>query len=85
MPERLAAAAGLADDVDALLLEQAPQAGAEEVVVVDEQDAEGVLLVLRLRCWRLPSRRPPVGDAGGSQSNAGWRPHRSVAKSSQTA
>jgi hypothetical protein len=37
-------ARGLGDDVDALLLEQVAQAGAEEVVVVDEQDADGVAL-----------------------------------------
>src|SRR3712207_8310782 len=35
----LCAAGRLADDVDALLLEEVAQAGAEEVVVVDEQHA----------------------------------------------
>ena len=40
----------LADDLDALLLEQVAQAGPEEVVVVDEQhaDAAGGALVLEL-------------------------------------
>jgi hypothetical protein len=37
--ERPGACVRLADDVDALLLEQGTQAGAEQVVVVDQQDA----------------------------------------------
>jgi len=40
--ECLGAAGSLGDDVDALLLEQIAKAGAEEVVVVDEEDADGV-------------------------------------------
>ena len=39
-PERLVAVGRLADDLDALLLEQVAQAGPEQVVVVDEQDAQ---------------------------------------------
>ena len=38
-PHRLRSARRLADDLDALLLEQVPQAGPEEIVVVDDQDA----------------------------------------------
>ena len=37
--ERLGPGLGLADDVDALLLEQRSQARAEEVVVVDQEHA----------------------------------------------
>jgi len=39
-PERLCAGRGLADDRDTLLLEQVAETGAEEVVVVDEKDAD---------------------------------------------
>ena len=44
---------------DALLLEQASQAGAEEVVVVDEQHAEGVLLVLLFGAGDFRHDDPP--------------------------
>ena len=39
-PDRVGALPRLAHDHDALLLEQVPQAGPEQVVVVDQQDAE---------------------------------------------
>ena len=45
-PHRLGAAGCLADDLDALLLEQVPESGAEEVVVVDDQHAKRVGLTL---------------------------------------
>ena len=41
--DRLGARRRLADDLDALLLEQVAKPGSEEVVVVDDQDAECVL------------------------------------------
>jgi hypothetical protein len=37
-------ARGFADDVDSLLLEQVAQPRPEEVVVVDEEDADRVIL-----------------------------------------
>ena len=58
-PQRLGAVRRLADDVHALLLEQVAQAGPEEVVVVDEQDAQLVLVgpsVGRGRRSALPPR-----------------------------
>ena len=42
--ERLGSGLRLADDVDALLFEQRPEPGAEQVVVVDEQDSRRELL-----------------------------------------
>ena len=45
--QRVAAVVGLSDDLEALFLEQAPQAAAEEVVVVDEQDAQLLELLPR--------------------------------------
>jgi hypothetical protein len=56
--ERLGAAGGLGDDVDALLLEQVAQAGAEEIVVVDEEDANRVRPCLLPGCC-LVQRCPP--------------------------
>jgi hypothetical protein len=47
--ERLGAARGLGDDVDALLLEQVAQTRAKEVVVVDQQDPDRLLPVVA-RC-----------------------------------
>jgi hypothetical protein len=56
--ERLGAAGGLGDDVDALLLEQVAKARPEEVVVVDEEDADGVRPVFLNRCC-VVQRCPP--------------------------
>jgi hypothetical protein len=56
--ERFGAAGGLGDDVDALLLEQVAEARAEEVVVVDEQDADRVRAVLLNGCC-VVQRCPP--------------------------
>jgi hypothetical protein len=39
-PHRLGAARRLADDLDSLLLEQVPEPGPEQIVVVDDQDAK---------------------------------------------
>ena len=39
-PQRLAAVVRLADHLEALLLEQAPEAAPEEIVVVDQQHAQ---------------------------------------------
>ena len=56
MGDGLGSGGGLADDLEPLRLEEVPQAGAEEILVVDEQNAE------RLRRARLlpPSRSVPT-------------------------
>ena len=62
--QRLRAGRRLADDVDALLLEQVAQPGAEEVVVVDEQhaDVRASSVSSSTRCRSaLPPRRPWTG------------------------
>jgi hypothetical protein len=46
-PQRLPPIVGLARDTQALRLEQAPEAGPEEIVVVDEQDAQLLELLPR--------------------------------------
>jgi hypothetical protein len=48
--QRLGAARGLGDDVHALLLEQVAEPRTEEVVVVDEKDAERLSLGLSPWC-----------------------------------
>jgi hypothetical protein len=60
--ERLGAARGLGDDVDALLLEQVAEPGAEEIVVVDQQYADGVPAVLG-RCDVVQLNPPRRGGA----------------------
>ena len=66
--ERLRPARGLADDVDALLLEQVAQTRAEQVVIVHEQDADVMGLLIRpgalSRSYvRLSPRANPLGAA----------------------
>ncbi len=58
-PERLGSRPGFADDRDALLFEQVPEAGAEEIVVVDEKDADVALLAVLYR-FGLAQRKTPA-------------------------
>jgi hypothetical protein len=50
MVKRLTAAGGFGDDIDSLLLEQVAQAVPEQVVVIDEEDANRVLAGVLGRC-----------------------------------
>ena len=75
--ERLGARLGLAADVDALPLEQRAQAGAEEVVVVDQEDprreercARRALLSLSSLALDAVRGRAGVGRAGGAAAGS---------------
>ncbi len=60
MRDRLGARRGLADDLEPLLLEQVPQAGPEEVVVVHEQHTEWLRLAFLGRFHQLSHRESPL-------------------------
>ena len=68
MLERFRSARCLGDDVDALLLEQVAEPGAEEVVVVDEQHADGGVSVSFIEAMSF-SAAP--SDFGRRESTSG--------------
>ncbi len=67
-PDGFRTARGLADDLDALLLEQVAQARAEQVVVVDDEHSERITLPLLGRLQHLAQLLPPswLRDSSGA-------------------
>ena len=57
----------MTDDLDPLLLEQVPEPGPEQVVVVDEQHAQGLTVLLGLRLGRLSHYATPPGGLRSNQ------------------
>ena len=55
-PERLVGGAGLSDNLDAVRLEQLPQASADDLMVVEKEDRDR--LVAHGARVRRPRRRP---------------------------
>ena len=70
MRDGLRAVAGFADDLDALLLEQVAEPGAEEIVIVDEQDPEGPFFYA-LGCLERLAHMPPWSPCTEDKSSAG--------------
>ncbi len=66
-PDRFGPGRRLAGNLDAALLQKVPQAGAEQVVVIHEQDANADLVGACLGA--LAHRPPPVGQGSLDQ----WR------------